>query len=277
MHGGDLHHPAVDAALAAAARLVGMEAVFVGGMTDEEFSFLRVHGELPGVEEGARFPRTDSFCHRLLAGAPASTADAAQDPAYADTPARATLGITSYVGVPVHDSEGRVIGTMCGVDRRSIPVSDEVHDVLGGLAQVVAAHVDADARMVLRRTEAGWRVGTETQLEDDVTAAMVLADLVAGDLTSTGRPPRADDGAAEVDRLRVAVAQLEHALSARVVVEQAIGVLSERHHLAPRVAFERLRKAARSRGRKVHDLAREVVASASSPGVPLPPELTGRR
>jgi hypothetical protein len=34
---------------------------------------------------------------------------------------------------------------------------------------------------------------------------------------------------------------------------------------------------ARSRGRKVHDLAREVVMSSSDPAVPLPPELAGRR
>lgn len=275
MHGGDLHHPAVDAVLAAAARLIGMEAVFVAGLTDDEFSFERVSGELPGVEEGARFPRADSFCHRLLAGAPTSTADAADDPAYADTPARARLGITSYVGVPIHDGQGRVIGTLCGVDRHSVAVSDEAQAILAGLARAIEAHVDDDARMVLRRTESGWRVGTDT--EDDVTAAMVLADLVAGETAPARRPPRVEEGVDEVERLRVAVSQLEHALSARVVVEQAIGILAERHHVAPRAAFERLRKAARSRGRKVHDLAREVVASASSPGVPLPPELAGRR
>ena len=46
---------------------------------------------------------------------------------------------------------------------------------------------------------------------------------------------------------------------------------------SPRQAFERLRKVARSRGRKVHDLSREIVMSATDPGVPLPPELAGRR
>ena len=70
--------------------------------------------------------------------------------------------------------------------------------------------------------------------------------------------------------------QLEHALAARVLVEQAIGVLAERQHTTPRAAFDRLRKASRSRGRKVHDLAREVVASVTDHGVPLPPELAGR-
>jgi AmiR/NasT family two-component response regulator len=54
-------------------------------------------------------------------------------------------------------------------------------------------------------------------------------------------------------------------------------VIAERQRLSPRAAFERLRKAARSRGKKVHDLARMVIASANDPAVPLPPELAGRR
>ena len=62
-----------------------------------------------------------------------------------------------------------------------------------------------------------------------------------------------------------------------MTVEQAIGVLAERQHLAPRAAFERLRKAARSRGKKVHDVAGMVVASVNDPTVPLPPELAPRR
>jgi hypothetical protein len=106
---------------------------------------------------------------------------------------------------------------------------------------------------------------------------MVLADLLAEDLGRPSRPARHADELDEVDRLQIAVAQLEHALAARVVVEQAIGVLAERQHLPPRAAFERLRRAARSRGRKVHDLARMVIASTSDPAVPLPPELAGRR
>ena len=71
-------------------------------------------------------------------------------------------------------------------------------------------------------------------------AAMVLADLLTGDMTPVGRPQRPHQTEDEVDRLRVAVSQLEHALAARVTIEQAIGVIAERQHLAPRAAFERL-------------------------------------
>lgn len=256
--------------------MLGMEVVFVGGLTEDEFAFERVVGDMPGVKEGVTFPRTDSFCHRLLAGAPPSTADAAHDPAYAETPARETFGITSYVGVPIHGGDGRVVGTLCGIDRGTVPVSADSLRILTTLAGVIEAHLDElSARVVVRRTPSGWQVGHNQ--EDDLTSAMVLADLLAEDVDTPSRPPRAEEELGEVDRLRIAVAQLEHALAARVVVEQAIGVLAERQRLSPRASFERLRKAARSRGKKVHDLARMVIASASDPSVPLPPELAGRR
>ena len=63
--------------------------------------------------------------------------------------------------------------------------------------------------------------------------------------------PRRSTPASEEDeaaRLAVTVAQLEHALAARVRVEQAIGVLAERHRLRPRQAFDLLRSVARSAG-----------------------------
>jgi hypothetical protein len=130
-------------------------------------------------------------------------------------------------------------------------------------------------RIVIRRTPlGGWQVGDETT--DDLTSAMVLADLLADELPG-GRPPRREEELDELAQLKLSVRQLEHALAARVVVEQAIGVLTERQGGTPRDAFERLRKVARARGRKVHELAREVVLSASERAVPLPPELAGRR
>jgi hypothetical protein len=83
--------------------------------------------------------------------------------------------------------------------------------------------------------------------------------------------------AREASRLRATVSQLEHALTARVRVEQAIGVLAERHRILPRQAFEQLRSAARNRGRRVIDIAADVVASATNPLLQLPDELSRPR
>jgi hypothetical protein len=274
--GAGTQHPAVTAVLSTAADLLGMEVVFIGGLSDDEFRVERMLGELPGLYEGLTLPRTDSFCHQLLAGAPTATADAANDPAYRDVPAREAFDISSYVGVPVRAPDGQIVGTVCGIDRGHVRVAEDAIQLLRLLVRVIEAHLtDSDSAQVIRRTPSGWRVGSDE--EQDLTSAMVLADLLAGDLVAAGRPPRASETGDEMERLRAAVGQLEHALAARVVVEQAIGVLAERQHLAPRAAFERLRKAARSRGRRVHELAKQVVASSTDPAVPLPPELAGRR
>ncbi len=74
-------------------------------------------------------------------------------------------------------------------------------------------------------------------------------------------------------KLEQTVAQLEHALTARVRVEQAIGVLAERHRLRPRQAFELLRSVARAQGRRVLEMATEVVESATNPLLRIPEEL----
>jgi hypothetical protein len=146
---------------------------------------------------------------------------------------------------------------------------------------------------VARRTATGWRVGDEEV--SDLTSAMVLADLLAADLPTEAMPtlpPQADGAAArdgagapggarsgaasepvDPERLQVTVAQLEHALSARVRVEQAIGVLAERHRLRPRQAFELLRSVARASGRRVMEVATEVVDSATNPLLRIPEEL----
>jgi hypothetical protein len=277
-----LSHPAIDAVLSTAATLLGMEVVFIGGLTEESFTFERVlttdnlNWEIPS--EGSVLERAATLCHRLLAGAASSTSDAAADPIYREAAAQSQFGITSYVGVPVRDSTGHVVATLCGIDRDHVTVAEDALDVLRQLADVVSAHLGplVEEGVVIRRSpEGGWAVGSDST--SDLTSAMVLADLLAGELQAGSRPPRSDQPLDEVGQLRLSVKQLEHALAARVVVEQAIGVLTERQHSSPRDAFERLRKVARSRGRKVHDLAKEVVMSANDPAVPLPPELAGGR
>ncbi len=271
-------HPAIDAVMSAASSLLRMEVVFLGGLTESTFTFERVRAtaEWPGVAPGVTADRRDSLCHRLLAGAPARTSDAAHDPAYRDAAKRSQLGITSYVGVPIRDATGQVVATLCGIDRGTVEVDDATVEVLGRLAEVLTAHLGpllAEGLVIRRSPEGGWAVGEHHT--GDLTSAMVLADLLADELTPGTRPAKADTQD-ELAQLRMSVQQLEHALAARVVVEQAIGVLTERQHSTPRQAFERLRKVARSRGRKVHDLSREVVRSATDPAVPLPPELAGR-
>ncbi|SFO92250.1 ANTAR domain-containing protein [Geodermatophilus dictyosporus] len=142
--------------------------------------------------------------------------------------------------------------------------------------------------VVVARTGRGWGVFSPGRAEDvgDLLEGMALADLVAEDLGVPAEPdrtarraargtgeeePSGDPRAARIAALERTVAQLEHALASRVVVERAIGVLAERHAVAPRAAFEGLRAQARSFGRPVHELAREVLGTLERlPGEPRP-------
>jgi ANTAR domain-containing protein len=143
------------------------------------------------------------------------------------------------------------------------------------LAAMFALPEDA----VVRRTKDGWRVGSDEL--PDLTCAMILADLLAAETgmpdARPGKPSDESAGTGETGKLRATVGQLEHALLTRIRVEQAIGVLAERHRIKPRQAFEQLRDAARSRGRKVIDIAGDVVASATNPLLQLPDELSRPR
>ncbi len=214
----------------------------------------------------------------MLAGATPFTADAAADPAYADAPAREALGITSYAGIALR-ANGAVTGTLCGIDTTSVALDTPQLQVMAALGRVISAETERDPQVRLHRTATGWEVeqgdGTLIAVES-APEAMSLADLIAadnGDIVPAQRPQRPQDNLSEVDRLRLQVAQLEHALNARVVIEQAIGVVAQRFGLSPREAFDRLRKSARSRGQRVHDLAVSLVRSARDTTVSLPKDL----
>lgn len=132
--------------------------------------------------------------------------------------------------------------------------------------------------VVIRRTSTGWKVEgafptLPTDTVDELWQALVLADLLADGTAPGPRPPRPPGDSDEVTQLRASVRQLEHALASRVTVEQAIGVLTERWRVAPRDAFEQLRRVTRSHGMRIHELAKLVVESSTDSDSGLPAEL----
>ncbi|MGP7996438.1 MAG: ANTAR domain-containing protein [Streptosporangiaceae bacterium] len=102
------------------------------------------------------------------------------------------------------------------------------------------------------------------------------AGAPAGHRAARGGAHRAGPSTAELaeaEQLKETVAQLERALTVRVRVEQAIGILAERHRIRPRQAFELLRSASRARGQRIMETASQVIASATNPLLRLPEEL----
>ena len=66
-----------------------------------------------------------------------------------------------------------------------------------------------------------------------------------------------------IQRGEVVAGQLQSALTSRIIIEQAKGVLAERLQISADDAFKILRGAARSRNRLLSDLAREVASGAA--------------
>jgi GAF domain-containing protein len=91
--------------------------------------------------------------------------------------------------------------------------------------------------------------------DTEVTALQAYAEAVASLLGTAANTERTD---ALAEQLRVA-------LDSRALIEQAKGALMEHEHLDAEEAFTQLRRAARSSGRSLSDVAHEVAA-----GLPLP-------
>lgn len=169
-------------------------------------------------------------------------------------------------------------------------------------AETCAVSTAALGDVAVVRTAGGWAVVSPDGPEGvaDLVEGLCLADLVTEQFGGSVDPDRSarrsargpasdaetateDPRDARLAALERTVAQLEHALAARVSTERAIGVLAERHGTTPREAFESLRQTARSQGRAVVELAREVLdtlpgpapspadGGAAGPPVPRPP------
>ncbi len=145
--------------------------------------------------------------------------------------------------------------------------------------------------VALTRTPGGWVVRSTDGVDSvgDVVEGMSLADLIAEEFGLVAEPDRTarrsargtvvpaaavpaavDEAGLRIAALERTIAQLEHALAARVSTERAIGVLAERNSVSARAAFEVLRRDARSQGRPVAELARTVLDSLTGDEVPRP-------
>lgn len=85
-------------------------------------------------------------------------------------------------------------------------------------------------------------------------------------MTTSHLTPEREPEVAEtlVETLRRENDQLRTALVTRIVIEQAKGVLAERHGIDPEDAFERLRAHARRHGTRVHLVAAGVLDGSLS-------------
>ncbi|WP_432537078.1 bifunctional diguanylate cyclase/phosphodiesterase [Kineococcus arenarius] len=131
--------------------------------------YLHVRDTAYGKQPGDSHDWSESFCRHMAVGdAPRIAPDAMAVPRYAAAGVARELPVGAYVGVPIRGGDGRLFGTLCGLDPRAQPAELHRHEpVLELLAtllgQVLAAErlrAQADAREAALR----WRA-----LHDDLT------------------------------------------------------------------------------------------------------------
>ena len=99
-----------------------------------------------------------------------------------------------------------------------------------------------------------FRTGVGEMADDDIVAAQAFADIATIAILQNRASLRA----------QIVNEQLSHALTSRIVIEQAKGVLAERASLNMEDAFARLRSYARNNNLRLADVAHEVIAGTLS-------------
>ncbi|MCW5953541.1 MAG: ANTAR domain-containing protein, partial [Propionibacteriaceae bacterium] len=88
---------------------------------------------------------------------------------------------------------------------------------------------------------------------------MIVADLLAQAFALAVDRVLAAEHAADREH------NLEHAVESHQLIGQAVGILIERHRLAPNVAFQRLKASSHNRNLKLREVARRVIESGLEP------------
>lgn len=95
---------------------VGLDLWMVTRTEGEDWIILEATENSYGISAGEVLPWRETFCRRMVDGAPPVAPRANDVPAYRAAPIGHTLDIGAYVGVPLTDEKGELFGTLCGID-----------------------------------------------------------------------------------------------------------------------------------------------------------------
>ena len=121
---------------------IGMDLWMVSRADNEDWVVLAAEDHGYGVRQGDVFRWADTFCSRMVRGEGPRVAPRTADvPAYAALPLAGEMPVGAYVGVPLVDGEGKLFGTLCGINPEPMPssIADEqpmvevFADMLSGL------------------------------------------------------------------------------------------------------------------------------------------------
>lgn len=157
-----------------AAHLLGVPVCLLS-LVDDHRQFFKSSIGLTGPANDAReTPLTHSFCqHVVTTGEPLVVTDARLNPLVCDNLAVCDLGVVAYLGYPVRDADGFVIGSFCIIDGQPRNWNEQEQALLADLAALVMTEIalrqrnislktaTAQAEHLTRNAEAASRAKTE--------------------------------------------------------------------------------------------------------------------
>jgi hypothetical protein len=131
-----------DALTQLASRILRAPVALVS-LVDKDRQFFKSCLGLPEPWASEReVPLSHSFCqHAVAARQPLIVEDARKHPVLHDNAAIRDLGVIAYVGIPLKSSNGQPLGTLCVIDHEPRRWTEEEVELLGGIAEAVAAQV----------------------------------------------------------------------------------------------------------------------------------------
>lgn len=178
-------------------------------------------------------------------------------------PSSGTLDVVASTSEEVHTVEVMQLGAESGPCIEAFETGRQV-----AVPDIAASRWDRFRRSAL---EQGYRAvfAVPLRLRQDVIGAMGMFSRVVGDLNE--RDLRAAQGLADVAAIGIVHSrtvdasnllrdQLQQALTSRIVIEQAKGVLAQTHSVGVEEAFQLLRAYARSHQQPLADVAARLVA-----------------
>ena len=206
---------------------MGMDLWMVSRADNEDWVVLAAEDHGYGVKQGDVFRWADTFCSRMVRGeGPRVVPRTADVAAYAHLPLTRQLPIGAYVGMPLVDGDGRLFGTLCGLNPKPMPAAiveeqpmvEVLADMLSGLLTAELATTALAREAEAARSEAltdpltglanrrGWETAVAAE-EERCRRYGATACVVAIELDGLRHPCATDGERQACDAVLVRAAQ----------------------------------------------------------------------
>ncbi|MFB9451897.1 SpoIIE family protein phosphatase [Dactylosporangium vinaceum] len=120
-------------------------------------------------------PLSHSFCQQVITtGAPLIVTDARQDARVAGNAAVADLGVIAYAGLPLTDSDGRILGALAVIDHQPRDWNAAELKLLDGIADACAAEL----RLRIVADQVGRRLAEQQRLAAETADVLASTELL---------------------------------------------------------------------------------------------------